>query len=117
MTMKSGIWLVGGILLGLAATNAQQAAPEGGDKAAALIRAKRDAVRKTFETVWIDYREGRGGMERLYWWLRRWLEAEQELSGKQKTALVAAAQGHLDRMARARTDHPQAAGSQGLHHR
>jgi hypothetical protein len=96
--MKSSVWLAGGILLGLAAASAPQAAPEGADKIAALTKAKRDAARRTFETVWIDYREGRGGMERLYWWSRRWMEAEQELAAKQKADLVAAAQGHLDRM-------------------
>jgi hypothetical protein len=96
--MKGSAWLVAGILLGLSLASAPLAAPEAADKTAALIKAKCDAARKTFEVARIDYREGRGGMERLYWWSRRWMESEQQLAGQQKPELLAAAQGHLDRM-------------------
>jgi hypothetical protein len=96
-TMTSSAWLMAGLLLGSVA-NAAQAAPEAGDKTTALVKAKRDAARKTFEAIWVDYREGRGGMERLYWWSRRWLESDQQLAGEQKAERVTAAQGHLDRM-------------------
>jgi len=96
--MKSSTWLVvAGIVLGSVVV-AVQAAPEAGDKTAALLKAKREAARKTFETIWTDYREGRSGMERLYWWSRRWLESDQQLAGEKKPELIAAAQGHLDRM-------------------
>jgi hypothetical protein len=97
-TMKGSAWLVAGVLLGLSVVGAPRAAPDAADKTAAPMKAKRDAARKTFEVAWIDYREGRGGLERLYWWSRRWMESEQQLAGQQKPELLAAAQGHFDRM-------------------
>lgn len=96
--MKAILWLAAGVVLGLALTGGAPPAQDAdADKLAALVKIKRDAARKTFETTWQNYREGRRGAESLYWWSRRWLESEQQLSDK-KSDQLAAAQKHLERM-------------------
>ena len=96
--MKAILLLAAGLMLGLALADRPQAAPEAEDtKLAALYRLERDAARKTFEVTWQNYREGRRGIESLYWWSRRWLEAEQHLAAGPDDRAAAAAR-HLERI-------------------
>jgi hypothetical protein len=91
---------VGGIgLVIVAATWLRAAPPEAPAKPLdALLRAKVDAARRTYEVVWQNNREGIIPFAELaYRWSRRWLEAELELSDK-KADHVAAWQAHRDRM-------------------
>jgi hypothetical protein len=62
-----------------------------------LIKQRRDAARKTYETTWTNYREGRVPEEVVYRWSKRWLKAERELSNRQEDQ-VAACAAHLERM-------------------
>lgn len=64
-----------------------------------LARQRRDAARKTYETMWTNYREGRAAGELLYRWSRRWLDAERQIHDK-PAEQVAALEAHLDRMRR-----------------
>ena len=62
-----------------------------------LAVAARDAARKTFETIWTNFREGRAPDENLYRWSLRWLDAERQLSDKHDDQ-VAAFKAHWERM-------------------
>lgn len=84
--------LLAGAMMCTVAAGAAQAAP---DKA--LLKAKLDAARKTYELTWKNYREGLRGAEYLYWWSRRWMEAQRELA-EGKAEQIAAVQGHAERM-------------------
>jgi hypothetical protein len=96
MTRYSGRWA---LLLGLLPAAAVGAGPDP-DPAAVLSRLasqRRDAARKTYLVMWLNYRESRASEETLYRWSRRWLEAERQLSERQADQ-VAAFEGHLERM-------------------
>jgi hypothetical protein len=95
--MKQCIWLIAGIWFGLLLTGSPKAAPDPKEKLTALLKEKRDAAQRTFDITWQNYREGRRGAEGLYWWSRRWMEADQQLS-EQKADRTAAAQKHVERM-------------------
>ena len=71
--------------------------PETANAIARLALQRRDAARKTYQVLWIDYRERLASEDALYRWSVRWLEAERELSDQQADQ-VAAYQGHLERM-------------------
>jgi hypothetical protein len=64
---------------------------------ARLAVQRRDAARKTYEVLWLDYRERRTSEDLLYRWSLRWLESEKDLSAQQADQ-VAAYQGHYERM-------------------
>jgi hypothetical protein len=64
-----------------------------------LAKQRRDAARKTYETVWANYRDGRVPGEMVYRWSRRWLRAEHEVSDKPADR-IAACEAHLARMRR-----------------
>lgn len=58
---------------------------------------RRDAARKTYETMWANYRERRASDEVLYRWSKRWLKAERQL-GVEPARQIAAFKAHLQRM-------------------
>jgi hypothetical protein len=63
-----------------------------------LQKIKAAAARRTYEVTWKNYREGRRvNPETLYWWSRRWLEADRDLSDK-KADQLAAYRSHWERM-------------------
>jgi hypothetical protein len=91
---------VAAVILGVAFL----AAPgRGDDKAAANARARLEAARKVYQGMMDCGRKGDASFklssEELYRWSRRWMEAERDLADKPE-ARVAAAQAHLDRMAK-----------------
>jgi hypothetical protein len=92
--------LFAALLLGWTAPGLVAAAPEG-DAAktiAALSRDRVEAARKTYQTMYKNYTEGRHVAEdTLYRWSLRWLEAEKQLAEKPADRL-AAFKGHYDRM-------------------
>ena len=64
----------------------------------ALLKARLDAARKTYEWLAKNYIESRPPIgELLYRWSCRWLDAEREMSDKQEDR-VAAYKAHLRRM-------------------
>jgi hypothetical protein len=74
-------------------------APPEGKAPPELLKAQRDAARKTYEMSAQCYAEGvpPGDAEKCYLWSRRWLDAERQLAGDgdaDRAAVVA----HLDRM-------------------
>ena len=87
------------LLLGLLSAAPLGAAPdpETANAIARLALQRRDAARKTYEVLWIDYRERIAAQDALYRWSVRWLDAERELSD-QEADQVAAYQGHFERM-------------------
>src|SRR5208282_780495 len=73
------------------------AEPEPPSTLAQLAVQRRDAARKTYETIWANFREGRAPDENLYRWSLRWLDAERQLSDKHDDH-VAAFEAHWERM-------------------
>jgi hypothetical protein len=71
--------------------------PEAANVLARLAVQRRDAARKAYEVLWLDYRERRTSEDLLYRWSLRWLESEKDLSDQQADQ-VAAYQGHFERM-------------------
>jgi hypothetical protein len=68
------------------------------DVSPALLKARLDAARKTYEWVAKNYIESRPPLgELLYRWSCRWLDAEREVSSR-KEDRIAAYQAHLRRM-------------------
>jgi hypothetical protein len=68
------------------------------DASPALLKARLDAARKTYEWLSKNYIESRPPLgELLYRWSCRWLDAEREMSGRQEDR-VAAYRAHLRRM-------------------
>jgi hypothetical protein len=64
----------------------------------ALLKARVDAARRTYEALAKNYIESRPPLaELLYRWSCRWLDAERHLSARQSDQ-VAACQAHLNRM-------------------
>jgi hypothetical protein len=87
------------LLLGLLAAAPVAAEPEP-DPAAVLARLatqRRDAARRTYEVMWVNYREGRASEDGLYRWSWRWLNAEKQLSD-QRPDQIAAHKAHYERM-------------------
>jgi hypothetical protein len=87
------------LLIGLLAACPTGAAPDA-DTAALLTRLavkRRDAARKTYEVLWIDYRERRAPLDALYRWSVRWLEAQRSLSADPAN-VVGAYEAHYRRM-------------------
>jgi hypothetical protein len=65
---------------------------------AALLKARLDAARKTYEWLTKNNMESRPPIgELLYRWSCRWLDAEREMSGRQEDQ-IAAYRAHLRRM-------------------
>lgn len=95
MTIRMG--LVAALLLGLAPGAIPARAD---DKALANAKARAQAARKVYEGMLkrgvVDPNAALDP-EKQYHWSRRWMEAEQELSGK-KADRIAAFQRHLERM-------------------
>ena len=87
------------LLLGLVSAGpvAAGADQETANTLARLAVQRRDAARRTYEALWLDYRERRASEDLLYRWSLRWLEAERELSD-QPADQVAAYQAHFERM-------------------
>jgi hypothetical protein len=87
------------LLLGVLAAGPAGAAPdqETANTIARLALQRRDAARKTYQVLWLDYRERIASEDALYRWSVRWLDAERELSD-QRADQVAAYQGHFERM-------------------
>jgi hypothetical protein len=87
------------LLLGIISAGPAGAAPdpEAANNLARLAVQRRDAARRTYEALWLDYRERRASEDLLYRWSLRWLEAERELSDQQADQ-VAAYQAHFERM-------------------
>ena len=87
------------LLLGILPVGAVAAGPdpETANTIARLALQRRDAARRTYQVLWIDYRERLAAGDSLYRWSRRWLRAEKELSDQQADQ-VAAYQGHFERM-------------------
>jgi hypothetical protein len=64
----------------------------------ALLKARLDAARKTYEWLAKNYIESRPPLgELLYRWSCRWLDAEREMSDRQEDRVVAC-RAHLRRM-------------------
>jgi hypothetical protein len=64
----------------------------------ALLKARLDAARKTYEWLSKNYMESRPPIgELLYRWSCRWLDAEREMNDKQEDR-IAAYKAHLRRM-------------------
>ncbi|MBY0522304.1 MAG: hypothetical protein K2R98_02850 [Gemmataceae bacterium] len=97
--MKAIIGLLLGIVVGLALAPAPRAVSraEQADPAVVHSKAQMEAARKTFVLVWKNYQEGRSNGESVYWWSRRWMESERQLSDK-KADQIAAIQAHRERM-------------------
>jgi hypothetical protein len=102
MKLRSVLWA--GMACGLAAAVWLRVAPEAAPAKAppkvpaALVKAKVDAARRTYEVIWTNNREGLVPFAELaYRWSRRWLEGELDLSDK-KADQLAAYQAHRDRM-------------------
>jgi hypothetical protein len=97
MTLRA--CLLSAIILAFAFTTSGRTAPEDDKAIVALMKKKVEAAGRTYDVKWKNFREGfRGvGGETLYWWSRRWLEAERELSDK-KADQVAACKAHVERM-------------------
>jgi hypothetical protein len=86
--------LVSVVLAGFAASSDSTNA----DVSPALLKARLDAARKTYEWLAKNYIESRPPLgELLYRWSCRWLDAEREMSGRQEDR-IAAYQAHLRRM-------------------
>jgi hypothetical protein len=92
-------WVLLALLLGFLSAGPAGAAPdpETANTLARLAVQRRDAARRTYEALWLDYRERRAPEDLLYRWSLRWLEADRELSDQQADR-VAAYQGHFERM-------------------
>src|SRR4051794_2878195 len=71
--------------------------PEPASASAKLANRRRDSARKTYQTLWVNYRERRASEDALYRWSVRWLKAERQLSDRQDDQ-VAAYKAHWDRM-------------------
>jgi hypothetical protein len=86
-------------LAGLVLVSWQQALGEDQKpKVVALLRARLEAARQTYQALAKNYMENRPPIgELLYRWSCRWLESERELSD-QKEEQMAAFLGHLNRM-------------------
>jgi hypothetical protein len=74
-------------------------APRGGadGEAPSNAKARLEAASKVYRILSQSRSQAPLDGEKLYWWSRRWMEAQQDLSEK-KVDRVAAVQGHLDRM-------------------
>jgi hypothetical protein len=98
MTMNR-CWGLPLLLLGVWAAGPIGAAPdqETANAIARLALQRRDAARKTYQVLWLDYRERIASEDALYRWSVRWLDAERELSDQQADQMTAY-QGHFERM-------------------
>ena len=83
------------ILLGVLGTAARGEEPK--IDLARLGQQNRDAARKTYETTWANYRDGRAPADLLYRWSKRWLRAEKQISDRPADQ-IAACKAHLERM-------------------
>ncbi len=88
-------WTLIGLLLGLVLSAPVQA----DDQARANAQGRLEAARQVYAGIIKNYEAGQVGLdfEKLYWWSRRWREAQHDLSDK-KEDRIAAAQAHLERM-------------------
>jgi hypothetical protein len=93
------VWIILGILLGMAATSllgADHASQS--SKLSRLRKTKVEAARQTYQVVWQNYKDGLvPAVEFPYRWSRRWLEAERAVTDG-KAEQVAACKGHFERM-------------------
>jgi outer membrane protein TolC len=71
--------------------------PAAGKAPTDSLQAQLDAAREAYRLAQVYYRDGRGDVETVYRWSRRWLEAEQA-GGGGKDQNLAALKGHLERM-------------------
>ena len=93
-------WGLLALVLGILSAGLAGAAdpePDAANTIARLAVQRRDAARRTYQVLWIDYRERRASEDLLYRWSLRWLESERDLSD-QPVDQVAAYLGHLERM-------------------
>jgi hypothetical protein len=92
-------WGLAALVLGFLSAGPAGAASdqEAANNLARLAVQRRDAARRTYEALWLDYRERRASEDLLYRWSLRWLEADRELSDQQADQ-VAAYQAHFERM-------------------
>jgi hypothetical protein len=95
MKRYSGVLVLLGTLLAPAGVPAQE--PDPAATLARLAVQRRDAARRAYEVLWLDYRERLGSLDTLYRWSIRWLEAERQLS-PQPADQVAAFRAHSGRM-------------------
>ena len=98
--VKTRLLPVAILALGLAATAFA-------DEATDNARARADAARRVYESLWnpssqktLDGKSLQGSsvnLDRAYLWSRRWMEAEEQASDKTEDR-IAAVQAHVDRM-------------------
>lgn len=62
-----------------------------------LAKDRVEAARKTFETVQLEFRDGKATLDQLRDWSNRWVQAQQEVSTK-KADRLAALEAHVARM-------------------
>ena len=98
--MKTLTLVLAPILAGLVLANSPAGGSDSTDAnvSPALLKARLDAARKTYEWLAKNYIESRPPLgELLYRWSCRWLDAEREMSGRQEDR-IAAYRAHLRRM-------------------
>lgn len=104
---KQVLVIVGLLVLGAFHVNADRLAvpawatpaPENKDseEVQKLKKARAEAAKATYEARWEEYKVGRGFLEPVCDWSRRWLEAERDMSTKKEEQL-AALEAHLKRL-------------------
>lgn len=62
-----------------------------------LAKDRVEAARKTFETVELEFRQGKATLDQLRDWSNRWVQAQQDASTK-KAERLAALEAHVTRM-------------------